>query len=60
MRTIKVLVADDHVLMRDGLQVLLSRAFVGLVIEFSSGFAETAQRLLSWRENHQAAIVILD
>lgn len=63
MRTI--LIADDHVLMREALMHLLRCEFNGVAFECASGFHEVEQKLRLWRadaDNHAHAdgAVVLD
>lgn len=62
MQPRKILLADDHSLMRDALQQLLSRSFAQLLFEFSSSFIQTAQCLREWKKQVDAntAVIILD
>ncbi|SKA73402.1 DNA-binding response regulator, NarL/FixJ family, contains REC and HTH domains [Thiothrix eikelboomii] len=62
MQPRKILLADDHSLMRDAIQQLLSRSFAQLVFEFSSNFVQTAHCLTEWQEHadSQTAVIILD
>ena len=60
MRTI--LIADDHVLMREALMHLIASAFESVVFECVSGFHETEHRLraLSSADHPDGIAVILD
>lgn len=62
MQPRKILLADDHSLMRDAMQQLLSRSFAQLLFEFSSNFMQTAHCLSEWQKqtDTQAALIILD
>lgn len=62
MQPRKVLLADDHSLMRDAMQDLLSRSFPQLLFEFSSNFMQTAHCLHEWQQQTSlgTAVIILD
>jgi two-component system invasion response regulator UvrY len=53
---IRVLIADDHAILRRGLEEILVREFEGAVC----GEAENAQQVLAQVQNHSWDLVILD
>ena len=58
----RILIADDHVLMREGLMHLLSSEFEAVTFECANGFSETKQKLLAFHQAEHlcATVIILD
>lgn len=60
----KILIADDHVLMRDALAILLTRSFSDVDLDTASSYSETVQSIQAWHKSDakcpSAHVVILD